>query len=80
LLLLHGVLPMLFTETLGHFWTDFADAKKAMVDLDEFSTHRSDMFMCYENPITLNKLFLSVTSSESKPDKYATCPSHNEIL
>jgi hypothetical protein len=63
---------MLFTETLGNFWTDFADAKKTMSDLEEFSNHRADMFMCYENPITLNKLFISVTSSESKPDKYVS--------
>lgn len=39
-------------------------------DFDEFSAHRADMFMCYENPITLNKLIISVTSNEASPDKY----------
>jgi hypothetical protein len=56
---------------MGHMWTDFASAKKDMgVDFDEFGAHQADMFMCYENPITLNKLIISVTSSVAKPDKY----------
>ena len=38
--------------------------------MEEFSAHRADLFMCYENPITLNKLIISVTSAEAQPDKY----------
>jgi hypothetical protein len=59
------------SETTEHVWCDFASAKRAMgADFDEFSTHRADLFMCYENPITLNKLIISVTSNEVNPDKY----------
>lgn len=45
--------------------------------MEEFSAHRADMFMCYENPITLNKLIISVTSEEAKPDKYVVRISNN---
>jgi hypothetical protein len=56
---------------MENIWSDFAGAKKAAgADFEEFSAHRADMFMCYENPITLNKLIISVTSAEANPDKY----------
>jgi hypothetical protein len=59
------------SEAVSDLWTDFASAKKAMgIDFEEFASHRADLFMCYENPITLNKLIISVTSDEAKPDKY----------
>jgi hypothetical protein len=56
---------------MEHFWSDFSSAQKAMgPDCSEFHTHRADLFMCYENPITFSKVVISVTSEVEKPDKY----------
>jgi hypothetical protein len=62
---------------MGEAWSDFASAKKSGADMEEFGAHRADLFMCYENPITLNKLIIAVTSEEAKPDKYVVRISNN---